>query len=166
MTEITITFLSRLLLSLVFSLIWERRESEFAFLILCLKPLSNVVEFDARDSLVFLIYSKEQISQSERVLFCIVDSQQMGVLRRTCTDRRVSATVLRARHGKHIQSTVSTVSQVMTKNETFPLIHSLACANYAIYVAKHACIGYAKKAVKIRKVMMTRVANKHIKQDP
>ena len=62
-------------------------------MILLLKSLSNVVEFDARDSLVFLIYSKEQISRSERVLFCIVDSQQMGVLRRTCTDRRVSATV-------------------------------------------------------------------------
>jgi len=27
------------------------------------------------------------------VLFCIVDSQQMGVLRRTCTDRKVSATL-------------------------------------------------------------------------
>jgi len=26
------------------------------------------------------------------VLFCIVDSQQMGVLRKTCTDRKVSAT--------------------------------------------------------------------------
>ena len=96
-TEITITFLSKLLLSLVFSLIWERRESEFALLILLLKPLSNVVGFDARDSLVFLIYSKEQISQSERVLFCIVDSQQMGVLRRTCTDRRVSATPIISR---------------------------------------------------------------------
>jgi len=54
----------------------------------------------------------------------------------------------------------------MTKNKTFPLNHSLACANYAIYVAMHACIGYAKKAVKIGKVMMRRVANKHRKQDP
>jgi len=26
------------------------------------------------------------------VLFCIVDSWQVGVLRRTCTDRKVSAT--------------------------------------------------------------------------
>jgi len=92
MTEMTITFLFRLLLSLVFSLIWVGRESEFAFLILFLKPLSNVIEFDARDSLVFLIHSKEQISQSERVLFCITDSQQVGVLRRTYTDRKVSAT--------------------------------------------------------------------------
>jgi len=61
-TEITITFLFRLLLSLVFSLICVGRESEFAFLILFLKPLSNVIESDARDSLVPLIHSKEQIS--------------------------------------------------------------------------------------------------------
>ena len=61
-TEITITFLSRLLLGLVLSLIWVRRESEFAFLVLFLKPLSNVIESDARDSLVPLIHSKEQIS--------------------------------------------------------------------------------------------------------
>jgi len=52
-------FLFRPLLSLVFSLIWVRRESEFAFLILFLKPLSNIIESDARDSLVLLIYSKE-----------------------------------------------------------------------------------------------------------
>ena len=78
-TEITITFLSRLLLGLVLSLIWVRKESEFAFFILLLKSLSHVFESDTRESLVFLIYSKEQISQSERGLFCIVDSQQMGV---------------------------------------------------------------------------------------
>jgi len=54
----------------------------------------------------------------------------------------------------------------MTKNKTFPLNQSLACANYAIYVAIYACIGYAKKADKIGKVMMRRVANKHRKQDP
>jgi len=58
-TEITITFLFRLLLSLVFSLIWVRRESELAFLIPFPKPLSNIIESDARDSLVLLIYSKE-----------------------------------------------------------------------------------------------------------
>ena len=58
-TEITITFLLRLLLSLVFSLIWVRRENEFAFLIPFLKPLSNIIESDAGDSLVLLIYSKE-----------------------------------------------------------------------------------------------------------
>jgi len=28
----------------------------------------------------------------------------------------------------------------MPKNKTFPLNNSLACANYAIYVAIHACI--------------------------
>jgi len=27
----------------------------------------------------------------------------------------------------------------MTKNKTFPLSHSLACASYAIYLAIHAC---------------------------
>jgi len=58
----------------------------------------------------------------------------------------------------------------MTKNKTFPLNPSLTCANYAIYVfffyvAIHACIGYAKKAEKIGKVMMRRVVNKHRKQD-
>jgi len=46
----------------------------------------------------------------------------------------------------------------MTKNKTFPLNHSLTYAN--------ACIGYAKKAEKMEKVMMRRVANKHRKQDP
>jgi len=75
-TEITITFLFRLLLNLGFSLIWVRRESEFAFLILLLKSLSNATR---SDSLVLPTHSKEQISQSERVLFCIVDSPQMGV---------------------------------------------------------------------------------------
>jgi len=54
----------------------------------------------------------------------------------------------------------------MTKNKTFPLNQRLACANYAIYVAIYAYIGYAKKAVKIGKVMMRRVTNKHRKQDP
>jgi len=54
----------------------------------------------------------------------------------------------------------------MTKNKTFPLNYSLACATYAIVVAIHACIGYVKKAEKIGKVMMRRVANKHRKQDP
>jgi len=54
----------------------------------------------------------------------------------------------------------------MTKNKTFPLNQSLVFANYAFYVAIHACIGYAKKAVKLGKVMMRRVANNHRKQDP
>jgi len=75
----TITFLFRLLLGLVFSLFWVERESVFAFLILFPKSLSNGIESDARDLLAFLIPSKEQISQNERMLFCIVDSQQMGV---------------------------------------------------------------------------------------
>jgi len=91
-TEITITFLLRLLLGLVFSFLWVERESEFAFLILFSKSLSNGIESDTRESLVFLVYSKEQLSPSERVLLCIVDSWQMRVLRRTCTDRKVSAT--------------------------------------------------------------------------
>ena len=43
-------------------------------------------------------------------------------------------------HGKHIESTVPTDSQVMTKNKTFPLNHSLACASYAIYLATYTCI--------------------------
>jgi len=64
---------------MVLSLIWVKRESEFAFLILFLHSLANVIESDTRESLVFLIYSKEQISQSERISLCIVDSQQMGV---------------------------------------------------------------------------------------
>jgi len=40
-------------------------------------------------------------------------------------------------HGKHIQYTVLTVSEVglITKTKTFPLNHSLACANYAVYAA-------------------------------
>jgi len=42
----------------------------------------------------------------------------------------------------------------MTKNKIFPLTHSLTFANYAIYVAIHAYIGYAKKAEKIGKVMI------------
>jgi len=41
--------------------------------------------------------------------------------------------------GKHIESTVPTDSHVMTK-KTFPLNHTLACASYAIYLAKHTCI--------------------------
>jgi len=61
-TEITITFLFRLLLSLVFSLLWVGRESEFAFLILFSKSLSNGIGSDTRESLMFLVYSKEQIS--------------------------------------------------------------------------------------------------------
>jgi len=48
-TEITITFLSRLLLGLVLSLIWVKRESELAFLILLLKSLSHVLESDMRE---------------------------------------------------------------------------------------------------------------------
>ena len=36
-----------------------------------------------------LVYGNEQISQSERGLFCIVDSQQMGVSWRVCTDHNV-----------------------------------------------------------------------------
>jgi len=40
---------------------------------------------------------------------------------------------LRGCHGKPILPTVLTVSQALTKNKTFPLNHSLACANYAIY---------------------------------
>jgi len=39
----------------------------------------------------------------------------------------------------------------MTKNQTFPLKHSLACANYAIYAAIHACIVYVKSKTKCRK---------------
>jgi len=58
----TITFLFRLLLSPVFCLLWVGRESEFAFLILLSKSLSNDTESDTRESLVFLVYSKEQIS--------------------------------------------------------------------------------------------------------
>jgi len=54
----------------------------------------------------------------------------------------------------------------MTKNKTFPLNHSLACANYAICEAIHAYIGYVKKAEKIGKVMMRRGASKHRKQNP
>jgi len=92
LTEMTITFLFRLLLGLVFSLFWVERESVFAFLILFPKSLSNGIESDARDLLAFLIPSKEQISQNERMLFCIVDSQQMGVSWRVCTDHKVSAT--------------------------------------------------------------------------
>ena len=42
-------------------------------------------------------------------------------------------------HGKHIESTVPTDSQVMTKNKSFPLNHSLACASYALYLAIHTC---------------------------
>jgi len=48
----------------------------------------------------------------------------------------------------------------MTKNKTFPLNHSLACANHAIYLAIHTVHAYVKKAEKIGKVMMRRVANK------
>jgi len=76
----------------VFSLFWVGRENELASLILFPKSLSNGIGFDARESLASPIYSKEQISQSERVLFCITDSQQVGVLRKTCTDHKVSAT--------------------------------------------------------------------------
>ena len=43
-------------------------------------------------------------------------------------------------HGKHIESTVPTNSQVVAKNKTFLLNHSLACANHAIYLAIHTCI--------------------------
>jgi len=74
--------------------------------------------------------------------------------------------LLRGCHAIDIQSTVPIFSQVMTKNKTFLVNQSLACANYATYVAIHACIGYTKKAVKIGKVMMRRVANKLRKQDP
>jgi len=48
---------------------------------------------------MFLFLRKEQISQSERMLFCIADPRQMGVLGRTCTDRKVSATVGSCSHG-------------------------------------------------------------------
>jgi len=44
--------------------------------------------------LVLLIFSKQQLSQRERELFCIVDSQQMGVISHTCTDHKVSATAV------------------------------------------------------------------------
>jgi len=91
-TEMTITFLFRFLLNLASSLLWVERESEFAFLILFLYSHSNSIESDTRDSLMFLISSKEQISQNESMLFCIADSQQMGVMRRICTDRKVPAT--------------------------------------------------------------------------
>jgi len=61
---------------------------------------------------------------------------------------------------------VPTDSQVMTKNKTFPLNHSLVCTSYAIYLAIHTCIQYVKAAEIIRKVMTRRVANKQRKQDP
>jgi len=35
---------------------------------------------------------------------------------------------------------VPTDSQVMTKNKTFLLNHSLACASFAIYLVTHTCI--------------------------
>jgi len=41
---------------------------------------------------MFLICSKRQISQYERELLCVVDSQQLGVASLTCTDHKVSAT--------------------------------------------------------------------------
>jgi len=44
--------------------------------------------------LVFLIFSKQQLSQCEKEVFCIVDSQQMGVISHTCTDHKVSATLV------------------------------------------------------------------------
>jgi len=44
--------------------------------------------------LVLLIFSKQQLSQRERELFCIVDSQQIGVTSHTCTDHKVSATAV------------------------------------------------------------------------
>ena len=40
-----------------------------------------------------------------------------------------------------MESTVLTGSQVMTKNNTFPLNHSLACASYASHLAIHTCNG-------------------------
>jgi len=52
----------------------------------------------------------------------------------------------------------------MTKNKTFPLNYSLACASYAIYVAIHTC--KCKESKKIGKIMTRRVANKKRKQDP
>ena len=61
-TEIAITFLFKLLLSLVLSLIWVGRENDFAFFILFSKSLSNDTESGTRELLVFLVYSKEQIS--------------------------------------------------------------------------------------------------------
>jgi len=73
---------------------------------------------------------------------------------------------LRGCHGKHIQSTAPGCPQVMTKNKTFPLNHSLACATCAIYLGIYACIGNVKMAQKIGKVMIKRVANEHRKQDP
>jgi len=42
-----------------------------------------------------LIPSKWEFSQSERGLFCIVDSQQMGVFSRICADHKASATLCR-----------------------------------------------------------------------
>jgi len=59
---------------------------------------------------------------------------------------------------------VPTDSQVMIKNKTFPLNHSLACARYAICLAKHIC--KCKESKEIGKVMTRRVANKWKKQDP
>ena len=38
-----------------------------------------------------------------------------------------------------MENTLNPRRQVMTKNKTFPLNHSLACASYAIYVAIHTC---------------------------
>jgi len=61
-------------------------------------------------------------------------------------------------------STVPTDSQVMTKNKTYPLNHSPACASYAIYLAIHTC--KCKEGKKIGKVITRKVANKLRKQDP
>ena len=41
---------------------------------------------------------------------------------------------------ENIESTVPIDSQVMTKNKTFPLNHSLAWANYAIYLSINTSI--------------------------
>jgi len=40
---------------------------------------------------------------------------------------------------ENIESAVPTDSRVMKKNKTFQLNHSLACANYAVYLAIHTC---------------------------
>jgi len=53
----------------------------------------------------------------------------------------------------------------MTKNKTFPLNDSLACASYAIYLAIYIH-AYVKKAENIGKVMTRRVANTWRKQYP
>ena len=56
--------------------------------------LSFAIEADMREWLVVGLQQRADFSKWERELFCIVDSQQMGVSWRICTDPKVSATYL------------------------------------------------------------------------